>query len=410
MSRSPAHEGPDVPPFAAHESVSNLPPTTLRCATYGELMRDVCECSSHTPDHPVCARKNRSPRTRIATPHARTHAGTLQAPWRRRPCTHEDAACVVRPPCRSQAIDPMADFLPSSYSVTTSGPSRIGTPSAVRPAPTTSRAQKCTPRLPQRSHRPLHHRTTYTGHPVAAYEDTSAVRRHRHHLRHAIPVANAPDLPATSRFNGVPRTFKNTTTSSHAPRGTHMFEKFTCNSTYREPGRRAVGALQSVHYGVAADEQRIDIDTAPLEARPLPPFPRLATCPSSRRSAPLALDVSPNTPGLSHRNHQDMATYLYLARGGRPVASRPILVTYAIRDFSPAIPAPAFRSSERRSGSCTAAWIAQPPPTRWEKLCRESEGRFPRRETTTYGERERRRAAHRRRGSYDTGSGALSPP
>lgn len=49
MSRSPVHEGPDVPPFAAHKSVSNLPPTTLRCATCGKLMRDVGECSSHTP-------------------------------------------------------------------------------------------------------------------------------------------------------------------------------------------------------------------------------------------------------------------------------------------------------------------------------------------------------------------------
>ncbi|KAL1945155.1 hypothetical protein VTO73DRAFT_2775 [Trametes versicolor] len=97
-----------------------------------------------------------------------------------------------------------------------------------------------------------------------------------------------------------------------------------------------MGTLRSVCYRVASartcancadhvalsDGRRTDIDATPLEARSQPPFPRLATRPSGRRSAPLVLDVSPSTLGLLRRHPPNVATYL--ARAGRPVASRPV--------------------------------------------------------------------------------------
>ncbi|KAL1945154.1 hypothetical protein VTO73DRAFT_2774 [Trametes versicolor] len=81
---------------------------------------------------PSSMRSKESPASRVYRDAPRTNTcRTLQTFWARCPCTREDAACVVRPPCRSQAIDLIADFLPSSYSTTALGPLKMGTTRAV---------------------------------------------------------------------------------------------------------------------------------------------------------------------------------------------------------------------------------------------------------------------------------------
>lgn len=169
--------------------------------------------------HPACARKNRLHRAYIALPRARTHEGHSKHSGR-------DARARAKTPhvsCARHAVHRPSISSPTSCRPPTLPPRwarwkwvRRGQfdltllcvhfqLARTRTALTishfqVSRAQKCTPRLPQRSHRPQNRRATYTGHPAAAHEDASAARRHRRRLRRAVPVASAPDSPSTSRF------------------------------------------------------------------------------------------------------------------------------------------------------------------------------------------------------------------